>query len=959
MKHFRLILLIYLLLSVSTSCFSQGTFNGNIVFTNQTQIDTFPPYTKINGRVAIRGTGITNLDSLYRLTEIRNNLDMTFPNSISQLEGLRNLRVIGGSLDMAIKGSFFPNYSLKNLDGFRNLDSIGLSLRINKYDSLRNIDGLSNLKWVRSDIALEKNARIKNLDALANIDSIRNLILTENSLLENIDGLTKITYLTGGIEIGQNQQLKDLNGLSNLTFCGGFLVIYDNDSLRNLAPLSSLTSIGNFSANSLIDLNISENDMLTSLRGLENVQNIYGKIRIRNNLSLVQIDAFTSMDSLHESLEISLNPSLQNLQGLRNIIYYGGSINITANTALTDCCGLYRYVSNVDSLTAANIFNANAAGCNEIEVLNNGPCGGYTITGNSYLDVDGNCLEDPQDFPLTNRIVVAEPGPYYALTDSNGNYQMSLDSGNYLLSILDSEDDWELCDSSIQVNNSNTTAQTLGLKASPCPDLTLSLGGFWSRRCFPGRININYCNLGLISATQTQLWVDLPPNLKLLSADMPFVYEPDSSLLFDLATLAPNTCGNISLDVQETCSSVELLGLSPCVEAWISSPDNCTPVAANWSGASLSMDRDCINDTVKFSVVNHGAANMQDSTSYRIFADTVLVDTGKLFLNMGDSLVFDIAGNGQTFRLEVDQVPNHPTNTMVSVALEACTATLDSSTSKGMIQQFSTPLRRPESGFAVNCQEIIGSYDPNDKQVFPQGIGPLGLTPLGSQLEYLIRFQNTGTDTAFTVEIRDELSSALDLSTFRLGSASHPFRMELKGFGKAVLHFYFDNIQLPDSNVNPAASQGYIQFFIDALPEKPAATEIKNWADIYFDFNPPIRTNTVLNTLSDFRPENLGSIPGIVKTYYPNSINQIEDSFHSNFSFFPNPVKNHLFLSVNSLSMRELNLEWINLQGKRLFSESVKMSSGSSQIQLKLPHLKPGLYFIQINKTYTYKLRIE
>ena len=64
------------------------------------------------------------------------------------------------------------------------------------------------------------------------------------------------------------------------------------------------------------------------------------------------------------------------------------------------------------------------------------------------------------------------------------------------------------------------------------------------------------------------------------------------------------------------------------------------------------------------------------------------------------------------------------------------------------------------------------------------------------------------------------------------------------------LVFSFDDILLPDSNVNEPESHGFVKFKV--LPNKELAplTTLKSPANIYFDFNPPITTNEVLNTIN-------------------------------------------------------------------------------------------------------------
>ncbi|MEM1219199.1 MAG: T9SS type A sorting domain-containing protein, partial [Bacteroidota bacterium] len=139
------------------------------------------------------------------------------------------------------------------------------------------------------------------------------------------------------------------------------------------------------------------------------------------------------------------------------------------------------------------------------------------------------------------------------------------------------------------------------------------------------------------------------------------------------------------------------------------------------------------------------------------------------------------------------------------------------------------------------------AYDPNDKLVSSSFINYDNYTLFGDVLEYTVRFQNTGTDTAFTVRIEDLLAPELDWSTFMPYSASHTMHTELRDNGTVV--FLFPDILLPDSTTNEPASHGYVKFQIKALDGLPEETTIENWAGIYFDFNPPIITNTVTNIM--------------------------------------------------------------------------------------------------------------
>ena len=188
----------------------------------------------------------------------------------------------------------------------------------------------------------------------------------------------------------------------------------------------------------------------------------------------------------------------------------------------------------------------------------------------------------------------------------------------------------------------------------------------------------------------------------------------------------------------------------------------------------------------------------------------------------------DFPANGSTWRLQIDQEPGHPSLSNPTVVVEGCTQY----GSMGFVNQFSMSDADPY--IAIDCQEVIGSYDPNDKQAFPEGYAEQHFIEPNTSIEYKIRFQNTGTDTAFTVRVEDQLSPLLDLSSIEAGTSSHPYRLEVREGGWLVFHF--ENILLPDSTINEPASHGFVQFRVNQKEDNPLGTIIENTAEIYFDF---------------------------------------------------------------------------------------------------------------------------
>lgn len=151
----------------------------------------------------------------------------------------------------------------------------------------------------------------------------------------------------------------------------------------------------------------------------------------------------------------------------------------------------------------------------------------------------------------------------------------------------------------------------------------------------------------------------------------------------------------------------------------------------------------------------------------------------------------------------------------------------------------------------VLTETVSCAYDPNDKLVEPVGYGEAGAVPIDTDaLIYTIRFQNTGTAEAWNVVLRDQLSSHLDRSRFEVLGFSHtPTHISIDAVGQLMVRF--DGIMLPDSGADPLGSQGFFRFRIGLNEGLAHLTTITNTAEIDFDINPPIVTNTTLSTLVD------------------------------------------------------------------------------------------------------------
>ena len=164
----------------------------------------------------------------------------------------------------------------------------------------------------------------------------------------------------------------------------------------------------------------------------------------------------------------------------------------------------------------------------------------------------------------------------------------------------------------------------------------------------------------------------------------------------------------------------------------------------------------------------------------------------------------------------------------------------DKLTSIATISPVATDLT-PADDTSRLVQTVIGSYDPNDKSESHAGSLTQQQLAANEWLQYTIRFQNTGTDTAFNVFIRDTLSSKVDWNTLQMVSASHNYQLTINDNNK--LSWAFNNILLVDSNRNEPLSHGYIVYRIKPATSLAAGDTVKNIASIYFDYNLPVATN--------------------------------------------------------------------------------------------------------------------
>ncbi len=222
-------------------------------------------------------------------------------------------------------------------------------------------------------------------------------------------------------------------------------------------------------------------------------------------------------------------------------------------------------------------------------------------------------------------------------------------------------------------------------------------------------------------------------------------------------------------------------------------------------------------------------------------------------------------------------------------------------------------------------QIVVGSFDPNDKTVSRQTIQ---ISQLGDFLYYTVRFQNTGTFFAENVVIRDLISENLDFSTLEMVASSHPCRSLATSASFQIeqnkLEIFFENINLPASVDDEPASHGFAIYKIKPKSDLTIGNAIENTAEIYFDYNFPIVTNTVSTTVVP----NLG----------------IGDYDSSKITIHPNPAYDHFTISGDD---EILSVKIFNQLGQMIRSISNQHISDPRIINIS--GLPSGTYFVKVS----------
>lgn len=546
------------------------------------------------------------------------------------------------------------------------------------------------------------------------------------------------------------------------------------------------------------------------------------------------------------------------------------------------------------------------------------------INGRIISDKNDNCVFDKGETLLKNIKIIKEEKKNDVLSyvfSSDGQYSFYTLEDTVNIKIEPASPYYQGFCNPVKIIFSDTIKKInqdfFFQKTIDCPYLTLDLGSRAFRPCFDAVLPVSFCNHGTAKAQNAYVEVQLDPNLTYQSSSIAATALGNGKYRFNLGDLPMDSCEQFTINTKVACDN-SLFNKTLCNKAHIYPDSICIQ-----DQSKIKVDGTCNGTTIQFDIKNESDKAMNSNKSYIVIEDHVMFMQGNFNLNPNETKPITIdAKPGKTYRLIAEQT-NPIYGNLATTAFENCN--VSNAPSVGFINQFA---QGDDSPFEdIDCRVVTNSYDPNDKQAVPQGVYNQHYIAKNTDLEYTIRFQNKGTDTAFLVVIRDTISQHLDPATIVPGASSHPYRFD--STDKGIAKFIFANIQLPHQKVNDEGSNGFVKFRIKQRPNLAKNTSIKNKAAIYFDFNDPIIINETFHTIG----ENWLMIIPI------KEINEEEIGV----KIYPNPFSESTTIELNE-AYNDLIFKVFDMNGRLVRSERFN----GSRLNFERNGLDGGMYIYEI-----------
>ena len=839
--------------------------SGNVYLRNQSQVDRF-------------------LGRIGSCTEIPGSLYIGRPDNewsdIEDISALSSIREVGGNLTLQL------NNMLADLQSLQSLERVHGTFYVNGHKS-SSFDGMETLRYIGGDFRFNNVATIgsnvADMDAFERLDTIMGNVEILRSNVENINSIVQPVF-HGDLKLDYAYQFADLDSFHLIDTIKGDLVFQDT-RLQDMSQLRDIDFLGG--------LYVANNEMLFSFGGLKSTEHIEGDVSFSGNRYLNLNTGFDALKTVGGNLGVNgpvclIFDSLQHIGGaLGLVINQLGENSFTMLDSISDGFSLLTYTgtdlhqfSNVKKIGGRlNITN------NEITSLHG--------LHNARLDLT-YC-----DIVTNQKLINLE-----ALNDSmvvNGEWRMfrnfALDYCNVypVCRHIASGQPYQFFDNGIDCSDVSTIR---------CPDNVVSGFAFYDR-------NEN----GAMDTLEAPL----------ANIHIKFNSAPDTFVTSDNGYFLTNAIAGDSISIVLSTPSEWVATTSDIIEI-----DSFVPGAPQNYGNNFGLKPTFEKHELK---LTHNEGLFLCARTYeiylKVFNSGTFSETGSVEINYPEHVELDPSFTDFAEHRPQDRVLVLDIGDIAPLYSIEFIVPFIAPEAELVGQEFTTQislLREDPLGPFIEDQleysnVLLCSYDPNDKLVRSGDGGRDLLLNSEEGLTYTVRFQNTGNFYAENVRIIDTISTLLDLSTFEFLASSHPVEIRMMD---RVIYFNFYDIQLPDSTLDFEGSQGFVSFSIKPISTDMAGVEMKNDADIYFDFNPPILTNEVVSEVVEIVAVN-------------------DQTEKAEFTVFPNPANSKLNVRIEDVNLNsELHYTIISTNGRII--TSADLTDG----QVDVSRLTPGMYTLQL-----------
>ena len=757
------------------------------------------------------------------------------------------------------------------------------------------------------------NAQIVNIPD----PNFKTLLLEANDVNYTAGGSVIDTNNDGEIQLSEAQAIISLGvtgsnivDVTGITSFSNLVSLYFANtsiveiSIPNFQELNSLTFNNNSALNSvnasgavnLTELNIQNNPQLSSMN-LANCTTLDGFYCLSGNLSSLNLSGCTSIGIINVELNNFTTIDLSGLTSLQYLYLSGNQLN-SINVA--GCNSLLAIECMTNQLTALDFHDlpslasirANGNLISSFEM--------YSLPNLSWIDVSNNPLYnvDISGLPSLTYLEFGSSQPIEWMNTKNGVFTdiMLSNPGSVIHNI---------CVDEVELNGLNSAPFTF--TNPPTTYCTFTPGGNYNT--ITGTVTFDQngdgcdvndlpkqflkINMNDGSSIPKVTFTNSNGNYNFYTLTGSFTLTPQienpswfsfspSSATIPFATLNNTATQNFCLSPVGVHNDVEVVIV----------PNNARPgFDANYQIIYKNKGNQSLSGTVQFTYED----DVLDYVSATQSPD--VQTTGSLTWNYTDLLPFEVR------TVSIVMNVNSPMETpAVNIGDQ-----LDFTATINPISGDETPL---DNVFGLK-QIVVGSFDPNDKTCLEGNV--VSTSKIGDYLHYNINFENTGTFPATFVVVKDMIDAAkFDVSTLQVLNASHP--METRVAGNKV-EFIFDDINLGPNQ------HGSVVFKIKTKSTLVEGNTVTNNANIYFDYNFPIETNTTSTT---FQTLSNGEFP----TDYSVLI-------------APNPTKNNVNINCNS-NIQSIQL--FDVQGRILMTQL----ANNSQSTVDVSNYTNGIYFVKV-----------